>query len=119
MTVIEMDTSLETAQDLVGPVIRAGSLAEAVIDAIEADNPDRDVLVLDRDDYVRIHTAQQCRLTRASLERSLGQPFQLAALEIDMPSFKGRLTTRTDEYVWFYATQSAQAARSPRSTCDD
>jgi toluene monooxygenase system protein D len=107
MTVIEMDTSQETAQDLVGPVIRAGSLAEAVIEAIEADNPDRDVLVLDRDDYVRIHTSRQCRLTRTSLERSLGQPFQLAALEIDMPSFKGRLTTRTDEYVWFYATQSA------------
>ena len=46
-------------------------------------------------------------LTRASLERALGQPIQLAALEIDMPSFKGRLSTRTNEYVWFYVTQSA------------
>jgi len=107
MAVIEMDISLETTPDLVGPIIRAGNLAEAVIEAIEADNPDRDVLVLDRDDYVRIHTSRQCRLTRASLERSLGQPFPLAALEIDMPSFKGRLSTRTDEYIWFYATQSA------------
>jgi toluene monooxygenase system protein D len=60
------------------------------------------VVVLDRDDYVRIHTAQTCRLTRASLERHLGQPVQLATLEIDMPAFKGRLRTRTDEYVWFY-----------------
>ena len=107
MAVIEMDISLETTPDLVGPIIRAGNLAEAVIEAIEADNPDRDVLVLDRDDYVRIHTSRQCRLTQASLERSLGQPFPLAALEIDMPSFKGRLSTRTDEYIWFYATQSA------------
>jgi len=107
MAVIEMDISLETTPDLVGPIIRAGNLAEAVIEAIEADNPDRDVLVLDRDDYVRIHTSRQCRLTRASLERSLGQPFPLAALEIDMPSFKGRLSTRTDEYIWFYAPQSA------------
>jgi len=106
MAVIEMDIHLESVHDLVGPVIRAGHLAEAVIEAVEADNPGRDVLVLDRDDYVRIHTSGECRLTRASLERSLGQPFQLAALEIDMPSFKGRLSTRTDEYVWFYATQS-------------
>jgi MmoB/DmpM family protein len=108
MTVIQMDADLESAHDLVGPVIRVGNLAEAVIEAVEADNPDRDVLVLDRDDYVRIHTSGRCRLTQASLERSLGQPYQLAALEIDMPSFKGRLSTRIDEYVWFYNTQSAE-----------
>lgn len=106
MTVLEMDAAAQSSGDLVGPVIRAGSLAEAVIDAVAADNPGRDVLVLDRDDYVRIHTVGECRLTLASLERSLGQPYQLAALEIDMPSFKGRLKTRTDEYVWFYAQSS-------------
>lgn len=109
MTVLEMDSDAKTAQDLVGPVIRAGNLAEAVIDAVAEDNPGQDVLVLDRDDYVRIHTARRCRLTLASLERSLGHPYQLAALEIDMPAFKGRLKTRTDEYVWFYATGAPPA----------
>lgn len=109
MTVLEMDSDAETAQDLVGPVIRAGDLAEAVINAVAADNPGRDVLVLDRDNYVRIHTTGQCRLTLASLERSLGHPYQLAALEIDMPSFKGRLKTRTDEYLWFYVTGATPA----------
>jgi len=102
MAVIEMDSDAEAVRDLVGPVIRAGNLAEAVIDAIEADNPGHDVHVLDREDYVRIHTAGRCRLTRSSLERALGQSFVLAALEIDMPSFKGRLRTRTDEYLWYY-----------------
>ena len=111
MSVLEMDSDTETAQDLVGPVLRAGNLAEAVIDAIAADNPGRDVLVLDRDDYVRIHTAGQCRLTLASLERSLGHSYQLAALEIDMPAFKGRLKTRTDEYLWYYTTGAAPAER--------
>ena len=107
MAVILMDADPESAHDLVGPVIRAGNLAEAVIEAVETDNPGRDVLVLDRDDYVRIHTSGRCRLTQASLERCLGQPYQLAALEIDMPSFKGRLSTRIDEYVWFYNAPSA------------
>lgn len=104
MAILEMESDAETAHDLVGPVIRAGNLAEAVIEAIAEDNPGKDVLVLDRNDYVRIHTVGQCRLTLASLERSLGHPYQLAALEIEMPSFKGRLKTRTDEYTWFYAT---------------
>jgi toluene monooxygenase system protein D len=107
MTVIDMDSTEEQAKDLVGPVIRAGRLAEAVIDAVAEDNPGHDVLVLDRDDYVRIHTRGECRLTLASLERALGQRYQLAALEIDMPSFKGRLTTRTDQYTWFYANPDA------------
>ena len=107
MAVIEMDIDLETAHDLVGPVIRAGNLAEAVIEAVEADNPGRDVLVLDRDDYVRIHTSGDAGSPAPAWSARSGQPIQLAALEIDMPSFKGRLSTRTDEYVWFYVTQSA------------
>lgn len=106
MAILEMSPDAETSEDLVGPVIRAGNLAEAVIEAIALDNPGQDVLVLDRDDYVRIHTAGACHLTQASLNACLGQPYQLAALEIDMPAFKGRLKTRNDEYVWFYNQRS-------------
>jgi MmoB/DmpM family. len=106
MAVLEIDDPAAISHDLVGPVVRSGALAEAIIDAVAEDNPARDVLVLDRDDYVRIHTARECRLTQASLEKHLGRPYQLAALEIEMPSFKGRLRTRTDEYVWFYTTSA-------------
>lgn len=104
MTVLEIDDTEALGHDLVGPVVRAGALADAVIDAIAEDNPGRDVLVVDRDDYVRILTARECRLTQASLEKHLGRPCPLAALEIEMPSFQGRLRTRTDEYVWFYTS---------------
>jgi len=109
MAVLEMDPGGAMGGALVGPVIRAGNLAEAVIEAVAADNPDKDVLVLDRDDYIRIHTVGECRLTLASLQAALGGPYQLAALEIDMPSFKGRLKTRTDEYVWFYQQNATKA----------
>lgn len=101
MAVVELDPEYD-AHDLVGPVIRTGNLAEAVIDAVEIDNPDSDVLVLDREDYVRIHTRGECRLTLESLQHTLGDRFNLAALEIDMPSFKGRMKTSVGEYVWFY-----------------
>ena len=110
MAVYEMDEGEEGFDDLVGPVIRAGNLAEAVVDAVALDNPDRDVFVLDREDYVRIHTVGECRLTRASLQAALGGPIELAALEIDMPSFKGRLATRTDTYVWSYQQAATTGA---------
>jgi MmoB/DmpM family len=104
MSVIEIDQVSQIADNLVGPVIRSGNLALAVLDAVVEDNPGRDVIVLDRADYVRIHTAQECRLTQASLTKHVGRPYELAALEIDMPAFKGRLHTRTTEYVWSYIT---------------
>lgn len=88
----------------VGPVLRAGDLAEAVARAITEDNPGQRVSILDRGDYVRIHTEQTCRLTRQTLERQLGHSYELRLLEIDMPSFSGRLETRADEYVWYYRT---------------
>ena|SRR5215475_6821699 len=106
MAVLSVDDVGSASHDLVGPVVRSGPLAEAIIDAVADDNPDRDVMVIDRGDYLRIHTAGSCRLTRASLERHLGQAMPLAALEIDMPSFTGRLRTRVDEYVWYYDKQT-------------
>jgi|HubBroStandDraft_5_1064220.scaffolds.fasta_scaffold84133_4 hypothetical protein len=102
MAVVESGDPAAAGPDLVGPVVRAGPLADAVIDAVADDNAGLDVIVVDRGDYVRIHTARTCRLSQASLERHLGRPVTLAALEIDMPSFAGRLRTRVDEYVWFY-----------------
>lgn len=102
MAVVEIADLDAVDARAVGPVVRSGPLADAVIDAVADDNPDSDVLVVDRGDYVRIHTARTCRLTRESLQRHLGRPFELAALEIEMPAFKGRLRTRVDEYVWSY-----------------
>ena len=88
--------------NLVGPVIRAGELADAVALAIEDDNPGCAVRVTDRGDYVRVEIDGRCRLTRRSLERHLGREFSLPLLEIEMPSFAGRLSTRIDEYVWYF-----------------
>jgi toluene monooxygenase system protein D len=88
----------------VGPVIRAGEVADAVALAIQDDNPGRTVRVTDRGDYVRIEVDGRCRLTRQSLEHYLGRELSLPQLEIEMPSFAGRLSTRADEYVWYFET---------------
>ena len=105
MPVLEVDAfSPDEERNLVGPIIRSGDVADAVIDAVEADNPSRDVYVLDRDDYVRIHTPTECVLSLASIQSQLGADYDLAMLEIQMPSFKGRMETRTDRYRWYYET---------------
>jgi MmoB/DmpM family len=104
---VASDTGKSEAGDndnLVGPVIRAGDFADVVARSIEDDNPAKDVRVIDRGDYVRIHTTQVCRLTRSALERHLGHPYDLRMLEMEMPAFSGRLRTRDDEFTWFYDT---------------
>jgi MmoB/DmpM family len=103
----EDGTNGERLANFVGPVLRVGDLADAVVRAIEEDNPGKHVRIVDRGDYVRIHTEQKCRLTKQTLERLLGYAYDLRLLEIDMPSFSGRLKTRGDEYVWYYLTDDA------------
>ena len=73
---------------MVGPVVRGldPKLAEAVITAIEIDNPDVEVVVDDQGGYIRIVTPSSCRLTRASLEDALGRTFQLTSSN---PSWRG------------------------------
>jgi len=45
--------------NLVGPVMRAGDLAMAVIEAAKVDNPGKDIYVDDKRAYIRIHAEQE------------------------------------------------------------
>jgi toluene monooxygenase system protein D len=85
-----------------GPILRRGEVADAVLDAIADDNPGKQVFVIDRGDYVRINTLGECRLTRRSMERCLGREFHLPRIEIDMPSFAGRIRTTDSEITWYH-----------------
>ena len=98
---------METHVKVVGPVVRGldSNLADAVIDAIEADNPDADVVVDDEGGYIRISTPNLCRLTRASLEDALGRTFKLHQLEPQLAGFAGRMRLTDDEVVWYLERQ--------------
>ena len=92
---------------MVGPVIRGvdTELAEAVIEAIEADNPGAEVAVEDAGGYIRISVPQRCRLSRASLEDALGYSFELSRLEPSLSAFAGRLQITDDEMLWYLERQ--------------
>jgi len=89
---------------LVGPVLRCMDLGiiEALLSAIEADNPDAELVYEDHRGYVRIHTPWRCRVTRKSLEAALGRSFRLAELEPALAVFAGRMRFVGDEALEWY-----------------
>jgi toluene monooxygenase system protein D len=98
--------NIETAKqayynNMVGPVMRAGELAEAVIEAAKIDNPGKEIYVDDKLAYIRIHADNELILREETIERQLGRPFQIKDLEIDLCSFAGQIETK-DKFVRFY-----------------
>ncbi|MEE6176946.1 MmoB/DmpM family protein [Mycobacterium sp. 050134] len=91
-----------SAPKRVGPIVRGvdSDFCDAVISAIEDDNPGADVEVDDQGGYVRITTPWRCRLTRDSLERELGRSFRLADIEPNLAGFAGRILVGDDEVIW-------------------
>lgn len=85
----------------VGPILRASAITEGVIEAAQEDNPDKEIRVEDKVAYVRIEAEGELILRRATLEETLGRPFQMSELEVNLGSFAGRIETTAD-YVRFY-----------------
>lgn len=87
--------------NLVGPVMRAGDLAQAVVEAAKLDNPGKEILVDDKRAYIRIHAEQEMILRQATIEEELGRPFRMNDLEVDLSSFAGQIESG-DDSVRFY-----------------
>lgn len=82
-------------------MLRASPLTAAVIEAAEEDNPDKTIRVDDKVAYVRIDCEGELILRRETLERTLGRPFRMSELEVELGSFAGRIET-TEDHVRFY-----------------
>ncbi len=98
----EMNTAAEAFKhNRAGPILRAGEVAQAAIEAVEQDNPGKEVHVEDRVAYVRIEVDGECLLTRKSMEEALGRPFEMRELEINLSSFSGQIEI-TPDHARFY-----------------
>jgi toluene monooxygenase system protein D len=76
----------------VGPVLRMGDEVDQVIAAIEDDNPDTQIEVIDRGAYVRVQGEDEITLTQDTLRRYLGADYEIR-------SFGGIITT-SDTITW-------------------
>lgn len=86
----------------VGPVMRQGELARAVVEAAEIDNPGKQIDVDDKVAYLRISTDGELVLKRETIEEMLGRPFSMNELEVELSSFAGRIDTRDDQVRFYY-----------------
>jgi toluene monooxygenase system protein D len=97
-------------KNAVGPVLRMSEDVEAILAAIEDDNPGTAIEVIDRGAYVRIQAEQQLKVTRASIERHIGRPFVMRQLEPLMSAFSGRIETTSEAFSWSYKRQEEPRA---------
>jgi toluene monooxygenase system protein D len=77
---------------------------DAVVRAIVEDNPEREIEVIDRGAYIRVQAERRLRVSRESIERHVGRPYQMRELEQILASFAGRISTSSDEVVWQYTS---------------
>jgi hypothetical protein len=83
----------------VGPVLRAGMLADVIVSVLTESHPE--TRVVDRGSYLRVLAPHRCELGRARVEELLGAPFVLPGdLEKIMPSFQGAFSLTDDGAVW-------------------
>jgi toluene monooxygenase system protein D len=93
----------------VGPVLRMGDEVDQVIAAIEDDNPDTDIEVIDRGAYVRVQGEDQITVTQDTLRRYLGADYEIRSFGGIMSAFRGRVITTSDTITWqSIATRSTE-----------
>ena len=89
-------------KNAVGPILRMSGDVEAIIAAIEEDNPGTVIEVIDRGAYVRIQAERRMKVTRASIERHMGRAFEMRQLEPMMSAFAGRIETTSEAIMWSF-----------------
>jgi toluene monooxygenase system protein D len=93
---------MTTTANLVGPVLRMVDEVDAVVRAIVEDNPDREIELIDRGAYIRVQAEGCLRVSRESIERQIGRPYQMRELEQILASFAGRIVMSSEEVIWRY-----------------
>jgi toluene monooxygenase system protein D len=89
--------------NFVGPILRAGDVATAAVEAVHIDNPGKKINVDDRTAYVRIGVERECILKRSTMQELLGRPFEMRELEVNLSSFAGQIETEADHVRFYFA----------------
>lgn len=105
----QIERQTEIDRQAVGPVLMAGPVADAIVEAIRATN--RHVRVVDRGSYLRVLCHDRCTMSRAAVEAALHRRFVLPGdLELVMSSFKGHFHVDEESACWELDRASVAAA---------
>lgn len=92
----------------VGPVLAKGEEVDKILAALEDDNPDTQIEVIDRGAYLRVQAEDHLVLTQETLQIYLGSDYEIRSVELVMSSFAGRVSTTSDSITW----QTGEHARA-------
>lgn len=87
---------------MAGPLLRNNEMAQAIIEAIQEDNPGKQMTVADHTGYIRVEGPDGLLLRRTTVESILGRPFRMQELELIMPGFSGQIETTTEFVRWYF-----------------
>ena len=90
-----MQESVETVSwDLAGPVFRGGEIANAALEAIREDNPNKEIVVADHGTYMRVEAQGGLVIRRKTVD--------LQEVQSNLSSFSGQIETRDSEIRWYF-----------------
>ena len=96
------DISHAHQNNRVGPILRSGDVANAAVEAVEIDNPGKEIKIEDKLAYIRISIDNECILKRETMEEMLGRPFKMSELEINLSSFAGRIESNSEQTRFYF-----------------
>ncbi|MGV7350051.1 MmoB/DmpM family protein [Mycobacterium kansasii] len=85
-----------------GPLLRIGDATEAIIDAIEEDNPDVEVSIIDHAGYIRVEAEGGLILRRETVEEILGRNFKMQEIELLLAGYSGLIDMTQDHVRWYF-----------------
>jgi toluene monooxygenase system protein D len=91
----------------VGPVLQAGGVSSAIVEAIKDLN--QDVQIVDRGAYLRVLVPKKCIVTRSAIEKRLGRSFRFPGeLEMVMSGFKGTIQLTDSDATWEFKERNTK-----------
>ena len=90
-------TETKNQERFVGPVMRAGEIGDAVIDAIREDNAQRTIEVEEHASYYRVKVEGECLIRFSTVADMLGRDVNLSDIEGNMPAFEGFIRIETGQ----------------------
>ena len=82
----------------VGPVLRSGDFANAVIEAIQEDNSGRDIRTANHASYIRVQVQEECLIRLDTVEEMLGRPVSHYDIEANMARFESFIETSQGQF---------------------
>jgi len=92
----------EYKNNRVGPIVRAGDVAKAAVEAAEVDNEGKELFIEDNLAYIRMAAEGEFVLKRDTMEEMLGRSFEMRELEINLSSFAGQIDITQDQVRFYY-----------------